>query len=524
MERKGWTLVVVCAATFMLLLDITIVVVALPDIQRALNTSFSDLQWVIDAYALTLAALLLTAGALADRYGRRLLFLIGLGVFTAGSALCAGAQSPLMLIISRALQGIGGATLFATSLALLAVNFHGRERGVAFGVWGAVTGVSTALGPILGGLIASGITWRGIFWVNLPVGIAAIALTWAKVSESRAPHAHRPDLAGFATLTAALTSLVYGLIRASDSHWSDTGVVVCLALAAVFLATFVVVETRVTYPMFDLSLLRIPTFLGGSVAAFAINGSLYAMLLYFTIYLQDDLGYSPLQAGLRLLILSGAATVVSIASGRASARLPVRWLIGVGLLLVGAGLLLMSGLSADSDWTHLIAGFLVAGVGSGLINPPLASTAVGVVHPFRSGMASGVSTTFRQVGIAVGTAAYGSIFASRLAHGLGQQLAGVPTLAGRSGQIADAVHHGAAGQVIAGARPEVRGQLSRAIHASFTGALNDLFITASVLAFVGGVLALALIRAKDFAAVQQQGGGAPGAAPLVKSEAVAPAS
>jgi len=509
MQRKWWTLVVVCAATFMLLLDITIVIVALPDIQLALKTSFTDVQWVIDAYALTLAALLLTAGVLADRYGRRLLFLIGLGIFTAGSALCAGAASPLMLILSRALQGVGGAILFSTSLALLAMNFHGRERGVAFGAWGAVAGVSTALGPILGGLITSGISWRGIFWVNLPVGVAAFAVAVRTVDESRAPHAHRPDWAGFGTLTSGLVALVYGLIRASDTSWGDTGVIVCLALAAVLLTAFAVVETRVTHPMFDLSLLRIPTFLGGSLAAFTMNGSLYAMLLYLTIYLQNDLGYSALQTGLRLLVLSAAATVVSVGAGQASARLPVRWLIGAGLLLVGAGLLLMSGMSADSGWTHLIAGFLVAGAGSGLVNPPLASTAVGVVHPFRSGMASGVNTTFRQIGIAVGTAAYGSIFAARLSHDLGAHLAGVPGLAGSGGRIADAVHHGTVGQVIATTPPAARGPLTEAIHASFTGALNDLLLIAGILALTGGVLALALIRQKDFA-VAQHAAGAPG--------------
>src|ERR1700689_3455048 len=181
MDKKWWTLIVVCAATFMLLLDVTIVVVALPEIQKGLHTNFSDVQWVIDAYACTLGSLLLTAGSLADRYGRRLLFLIGLIIFTLGSLTCGLAQSPLMLILSRSAQGVGGAILFATSLALLAQNFHGKERGVAFGVWGAITGVATGLGPILGGAITSGISWRGIFLVNNPIGVAALAVTRMKV-------------------------------------------------------------------------------------------------------------------------------------------------------------------------------------------------------------------------------------------------------------------------------------------------------------------------------------------------------
>src|ERR1700728_2403575 len=234
MEKKWWTLVVVCAATFMLLLDVTIVIVALPTIQSGLHASFSEVQWVVDAYALTLASVLLTAGSLADRYGRRLLFTIGLIVFTLGSLLCGVAQSPMMLILSRSAQGIGGAILFATSLALLAQSFQGHERGVAFGIWGAVTGVAVGLGPVLGGVITTGISWRGIFLVNLPIGVAALVVTRWQVEEAKTAHASRPDWAGSFTLTAGLISLVYGLIRAGEIAWSNTGVVICLGLAVVF--------------------------------------------------------------------------------------------------------------------------------------------------------------------------------------------------------------------------------------------------------------------------------------------------
>src|ERR1700678_2940098 len=234
MEKRWWTLVVVCAATFMLLLDVTIVIVALPTIQSGLHASFSDLQWVIDAYALTLAAVLLTAGSLADRYGRRLLFSVGLVVFTLGSLLCGVAQSPAMLIVSRSAQGVGGAILFATSLALLAQSFQGKERGIAFGIWGGVTGVAAGLGPVLGGVITTGISWRGIFLVNLPVGVAALVVTRWQVEESTTPDASRPDWTGSVTLTAGLISLVYGLIRAGESAWSDTGGDICFVLATAF--------------------------------------------------------------------------------------------------------------------------------------------------------------------------------------------------------------------------------------------------------------------------------------------------
>ncbi len=244
MEKKWWTLIVVCAGTFMLLVDVTIVIVALPSIQSGLHATFSEVQWVVDAYALTLASVLLTAGSLADRYGRRLLFSIGLVVFTLGSLLCGVAQSPIMLILSRSAQGIGGAILFATSLALLAHSFHGKERGMAFGIWGAVTGVAAGLGPVLGGVITTAVSWRGIFLVNLPIGVAAVAITRWRVEESKTPYAARPDWAGFVTLTAGLVSLVYGLIRAGEIAWNDEGVVICMALAAGFLAAFIAVELR----------------------------------------------------------------------------------------------------------------------------------------------------------------------------------------------------------------------------------------------------------------------------------------
>ena len=223
MEKKWWTLLAVCIGTFMLLLDVTIVVVAIPDIQRGLHASFGQVQWVIDAYALTLASLLLTAGVLADRYGRRLLFAIGLIIFTLGSLLCGLALGPLMLILSRSGQGVGGAIMFATSLALLGQSFRGKDRGVAFGVWGAITGVAVSLGPILGGVITTYISWRAIFLVNVPIGVVAVAITWWRLDESRSPHPGRPDWIGFGLLTAGLISLVYGLIRAGETSWGNAG-------------------------------------------------------------------------------------------------------------------------------------------------------------------------------------------------------------------------------------------------------------------------------------------------------------
>ncbi|MGW1737603.1 MFS transporter [Nocardia sp. NPDC001965] len=507
MNRKWWTLVVVCAATFMLLLDVTIVVVALPDIQQSLSATFSALQWVTDAYALALASLLLTSGSLADRFGRKRVFGTGLVVFTLGSLLCGLAAGPAMLIAARALQGIGGAMLFATSLALLAATYHGRDRGVAFGAWGAVTGVSTALGPILGGVLTTSIGWRGIFLVNLPIGLLALLATLSRIEESRAPHARRIDRAGVFTFTLGLLALVYGFIEAGGRRWDDPVVLGSLGLAAALAIVFVLIELRVAEPMFDLSLLRTPTFLGGSIAAFAMNGSLFAMLLYLVLYLQEDQGLSALETGVRLLMLSGFTMVVATVSGRLSGLLPVRWLIGPGLLLVGAGLLLMGGTDAASSWTHLIPGLVISGIGSGLVNPPLASTAVGVVPVHRSGMASGFNNTCRQVGIAVGIAVYGSLFTAGLQSSLGEHLAGRTGLPA-NGQLAAAVHDGRAQGVLATLSDTDRAVAGAAIHTAFSDALDTLFMVSGAVAVLGAIGATLLIRNRDFVATDPARGGA----------------
>ena len=500
--NKWWTLVAVSLGTFMLLLDITIVNVALPDIQRALHSSFSDLQWVVDAYALTLAAFLLTAGSLADMYGRRLLYLVGLAIFTCASVLCGFAASTLMLQLSRALQGVGGAIMFAVSLALLADAFRGRDRGIAFGVWGTVTGLAVAIGPLLGGVLTSGLSWRYIFFVNVPIGIAAVIISVMKVAESRAPQASRPDWPGFVVFTVALSSLVYGLIESNQRSFTDTLVLGCFAAAAVLLVVFVLVERRSAHPMFDLNLFRLPTFSGGSVAAFGLSASIFAMLLYIVLYIQDILGYSPLATGVRLMYLSVAILVTATVAGRLSSHVPVRFLIGPGLILVGVGLLLMRGLNAGSSWTHLIPGMIVGGVGIGLVNPPLASTAVGVVPPQRAGMASGINSTFRQVGIATGIALLGSLFSNQVKDQVLSLTSAVPGLSSRGPQIAAAIQSGQIGQLIgklpASARPSV-GVLTRT---AFTTGLNGILLVAAIIALVSGVVSLAAIRSRDFAPQQ----------------------
>jgi EmrB/QacA subfamily drug resistance transporter len=503
--NKWWTLVAVCMGTFMLLLDVTIVNVALPDIQLALNSSFSDLQWIVDAYALTLAAFLLTAGSLADMYGRRLMYLIGLVVFTSASALCGFAVSTLMLQLSRALQGAGGAIMFAVALALLADAFRGKDRGVAFGVWGAVTGLAVAIGPLLGGLLTDGLSWRWIFFVNAPIGAGAVIISVYKVAESRAPHASRPDWAGFSLFTVALSSLVYGLIESNQRSFTDGLVLGCLAAAAVLLVAFVLVERRSAAPMFDLSLFRLPTFTGGSVAAFGLSASIFAMLLYLVLYIQDILGYSPLATGVRLMVISGGILVTSTAAGRLTSRVPIRLLIGPGLIIVGIGLLLMRGLDAGSAWTHLIPGMIVGGIGVGLVNPPLASTAVGVVAPQRAGMASGINSTFRQVGIATGIALLGTLFSNQVHSEVLAKVSAVPGLARSGPRIATAVQSGEIGSVIARLPAPARQAVGTITRTAFTAGLNRILLVAAIIALVSGVVSLAAIRGKDFAHQREPG-------------------
>src|SRR4051812_2156609 len=508
-DPKWWTLTAVCLGVFMLLLDITIVNVALPDIQSQLDASLSDLQWVIDAYALSLAALLLTAGSLADLYGRRRLFVIGLVIFTVGSTACGAAQDIFFLQISRAFQGIGGAAMFATALALLASSFHGKDRGTAFGIFGATTGVAVAIGPVLGGILTSGLSWRWIFFVNIPICLVALAVSLTRVQESKDPDAGRPDWFGFVSFSLALGALVYGLIEAGQGSWSDGKVVTSLVASAVLLVIFVVSQVVQRQPMFDLSLLRKPTFTGGLIAAFGVSASIFSLLTFLVIYVQNVLGYSAVETGFRFLYLSGASFFAAAIAGRLTEHVPVKWLISPGFLILGVGLLLLHGIQDDSSWTHLIPGLIVSGVGIGMINPPLASTAVGVVPVARAGMASGVNSTFRQVGVATGIAALGSIFSQQVADAARPELAGkVPpqavdglTAALSGGQVQPAAA-GAQQAATPAQGPNVGQQAFDLVQqvgtSAVVDALNHITETAAVIAFASGVLSLALIRQKDF--------------------------
>jgi EmrB/QacA subfamily drug resistance transporter len=517
-DRKWWTLFAVCIGTFMLLLDITVVTVALPDMQAGLHSSFSDLQWVVDAYALTLASFLLTAGVVGDMFGRRGVYAAGLAIFVVSSLACGLATSPLMLILARGAQGVGGAIMFATGLALIAQAFSGRERGTAFGIYGAVLGGAVAVGPLIGGAITSGIGWRWIFFVNLPLGVVGIALTLSKVRESRVLATRHLDWAGFVAFTASLFMLVYALVQGNNLGWGSTTIVSLLAGSGVLMAAFVVAEWRQADPMLDISLFKRPAMSGVSIAAFTLSASIFAMFLYLTIYLQEVLGYSPFGAGIRFLAITMLSFLLAPLAGRLSVRVQSRYLLGLGMLLVAIGCALMTKVRADSSWTVLLPGFMIAGAGVGLTNPVLASATVSVVPPERSGMASGSSSTFRQVGIATGIAGLGAVFLRQIrpatVHALATTAAGRQVLQ-HAGQVSVAISQGVVRQTAA-ALPTAaaRHALLHAYRTAFASTFDHLMVIATAVAAIGAVGSLALVRQSDF--VPSIGPGEPLTAPSIE--------
>jgi len=481
-SARKWTLVAVCLTTFMLLLDITIVVVALPSIQRRFDASLTGLQWVVDAYALTLATLILTAGALADRYGRRLVFMTGVVLFTFASLLCGLAWSTTALDVARALQGIGGAALFATALALIGHEYRGPERFGALAIWGATVGAAVACGPLIGGILTDALGWRWIFFVNIPVGVFALSVALTRISESRDEGAKRTDVQGLVTFSAALFLIVFGILRGNARGWSSGLILSSLAGGVLLLLLFVLLERRQVRPMLDVTLFRQRAFVGVSVATFCIAAGMFSMFPYLSIYLQDILGYSPLGAGLRFLPLTAFVFFVPLATRRFAARVPLRAMIGAGLMLVAGGLALMYGLDSDSRWTALLPGFIVAGIGIGIANPALAAAALRVVDPARTGMASGINNTFRLGGVAIGVAALGALLENRVEHSFA-------TAAGGNAHALGGAVSSAGVRAVAG-HPD----LVEPARTAFVSGLDDLLLTGSVLLLVGALAAAALLR------------------------------
>jgi EmrB/QacA subfamily drug resistance transporter len=493
--RKWMPLLAVCLGTFMLLVDVTIVNVALPDMAANLSTSFSALQWVIDIYALVLAALLMALGAAADALGRRSVYIGGLALFAAASLTSGIAPNAAVLIAARGVQGAGGAAMFATTIALLNSSYTGRDRGTAFGIWGAVAGGAAAAGPVIGGLLTEGLSWRWIFFVNLPVSVIAIVMTLRVIDPDQARGGFRGglrgvlrlDLAGLATFTVGAAAITLGLIRSSEHGWGTASTIALLAGGVAMLAVFAVVESQVARPLIEPALFRRPTFSGIMVVALLLNAAAFAYLAYSSLWLQTVLGLSPVRAGLLgSAPLSAAAFVVSALIGRFLHASNPRWIIGGGMLLVGAGALLQATLNSHSGWPALMAGLVAAGVGVGLAMPTLVSSAMAAVPAARGGMAAGAVNTARQLGYAFGIAVLGSVFSARMTH----------VIAGRGGRpgLAQAVSGGQARAVLATVPAGQRGPLHELIRVATASGLDACFMVAGLLGLAGCVIAVLTIR------------------------------
>jgi EmrB/QacA subfamily drug resistance transporter len=474
----------------MLLVDITIVQVALPTIQRHLHSNFADLQWVIDAYALTLATLMLTWGAASDRFGRKRIFVSGLVVFTLASLLCALSNSSTFLIWARALQGVGGAAMFATGLALIAQDFQGPERGKAIAAWGATVGGAVAVGPLIGGALTSGFGWRWIFFVNLPIGIVTVLLSISRMVNVRDPKATKLDLSGLVTFSAFMFLLIFGLIRTNTDAWTSVPILALVFSAAVMLMAFIAIELHQPRPMFDLSLFRKPGFTGVCVATFAIGAGMFSLFPYLTFYLQNDLGFSAIGGGIRLLPSTVLCFFVPLCIRSIAEKLPPGFVLGSGLAITALGIATMIAVSATSTWLVLIPGLLLTGFGIGIANPAIARVALGVVSDERSGMASGISNTFRIGGIATGVAALGSVFEKRISSSLRAPLGhSAPQIAK---VVASAGVHAAQA-----AEPRLPG-IADAARKAFASGFDEILLIGTVVVATGALAAMALVRARDF--------------------------
>jgi EmrB/QacA subfamily drug resistance transporter len=455
-NRKWWTLGAVTASLFMVMLDTTIVNVALPSIQSDLEAALSKLEWIVNAFLLVYASLLLTGGKLADFFGRRRLFLMGLAVFTLASLGCALAPSENALIAGRAVQGVGAALMLPATHSLIAANFAPRQRGMAYGIWAAVSTLGLSLGPLVGGLLVDGLDWRWIFYVNVPFGIVALIAASLIIRESKDTSVdQRLDFPGLLTGATALFAVVFALIESNRYGWGSVTILGSFGLAALAFAIFVAVEARQRNAMLDLSLFRNSTFAGANLASLLIMLAMLGFLFFVSLYLQTVIGYSATRAGAALLPMTIMLMFMAPVAGKLSDRGAARWLIAVGMTILAAALAYLSRLDADSTFVDMLPGFIAGGIGVGLSMAPATTTAIGSVPVDKSGVASGVLNTFRQGGGALGVATLGAILTSNL--------------------------HGA-----------VPG--SPAFAAGFVPGFQDALLVAAGCALAGGVIAVVMIR------------------------------
>jgi EmrB/QacA subfamily drug resistance transporter len=419
-NRKWWTLGAVAFALFMIMLDNTVVNVALPSIQRSLGASISELEWVVSAYALTFAVLLLSGGKLADMFGRRRIFLLGLAVFALASLLCGLAPDAHVLIAARAVQGVGAALMMPATLAIISATFPPKERGLAIGIWAGVSAMALAIGPLVGGLLTENVDWSWIFFINVPVGALGILAGRIIIQESRdTSHVQSLDLPGLLSSGAALFALTFGLIEANKYGWGSPAILGLFAAAAGGLALFVWIERRRRAPMLDLSLFRSSTFTGGNIVAFLVTLAMFGVFFFMSIFVQRILGYSPVQAGAIFLPMTVLIILIAPPAGKLSDRVGSRWLMAGGLTFVAGSLVLFSRLGADSGFWDMLPALLMGGAGMASVMTPMSAAVMSSVSVDKAGVASGVLNTSRQIGGALGIALMGAILTSRQRNALG---------------------------------------------------------------------------------------------------------
>jgi EmrB/QacA subfamily drug resistance transporter len=423
-NRKWITLAAVSFGLFMIMLDNTVVNVALPTMEKDLHVTLASLEWVVIAYALTFASLLITGGKLGDLYGRRRIFVVGLAIFTLSSLACGLAPSAGFLIGARAVQGAGAALMNPASLSIIVATFPPKQRGQAIGIWAGVSALALAIGPLGGGLIVENLNWNWIFFVNVPVGVLGIVVSQFAIRESRDTSAEQSlDLPGLLTSVGFLFALSYALVEGNGHGWTSPEIVGLFVFAAVLLAAFIVVEHRQRLAMLDLSLFRIGAFTGANVVAMLVSLSMFGVFFFVSLYVQNILHYSPAKAGATFLPMVLLIIVIAPIAGRLSDRIGSRWLMGGGMTLLGVSLLLYERLTVNSDFWTLLPPMIVGGVGMAITMSPMTSAAMGAVPIDKAGVGSGVLNSFRQVGGSLGIALMGAIVASYLHHPVQSPLA-----------------------------------------------------------------------------------------------------
>jgi EmrB/QacA subfamily drug resistance transporter len=414
-NRRWWALGALSVSLFMIMLDNTVVSLALPTIQSELHTSLTDLEWVVNAYTLVFAVALLTGGKLADFLGRRLIFIAGLFVFTGASLACGLADSGDFLIAARAVQGIGAALMMPATLSIITATFSAKERGLAIGIWAAVSGAALAIGPVIGGVLVQHVGWEWIFFINIPVGVLGILATLKVVSESRDTSAdQRLDVPGLLTSAISIFGLNYGLIQGNDYGWASGRIIASFIVAAVFLVVFIAIELRTRAPMLDLGLFRDRTFAGANVNGLLMFIALFTYIIYFSIFLQTVLRYSAVQAGASFLVSSFALMFAAPAAGALSDKIGPRLPMAVGMAMFGVSMVFVSRLDESSSFWNFAPWLLVGGAGFGLLMPPMTALILESADPDKAGVASGVMQVFRQLGGGLGVAIMGAVVTAHL--------------------------------------------------------------------------------------------------------------